>query len=282
MKRFRELLLGLAVVVASSCGSGSDAPGAAPGVSAGSELPGAELEGPPARLTVEDIADFQSRPRAMAGVGEWRLIAYEATDGTGRTPSFTLIVTRTPMPSVRGATSMVDVAGKSATLASRYLGDGVVVPILIIPMWSDAVVEIQATSADTTVEQLVAGAKLIRPLTAAQWRTRLKELSYDTRNANTDPQSTRIDLGEHRADAVSWRATLIVPSDFPLSAGDRRRPCLEPLVQRDGRHREQLRRRLDDPARARYALHPWHHWRRRRIDHVAVGGAAGRSDRRGV
>lgn len=163
----------------------------------------------------------------MAGVGEWRRIEYEATDGTGRTPSFTLIVTRTPMPFVRGATSTVEVLGKRATLAERYLGDGVVVPILIIPLWTDAVVEIQARSSDTTVEQLIGGAKLIRPLSAAQWRTRLKELSFATRNANTDPQSTRIDLGEHRADGAIWRATVIVPSDFPLSASDRRRACLE-------------------------------------------------------
>jgi hypothetical protein len=164
------------------------------------------------------------------GVTEWRWISYELggpPPGGVQPHGFALIVTRTPMPFDGGDKRALTVAGQSAQLGSRYLGDGVSALALVVSRWPDAVVEIRASDATMTADELVAVAQSLRSLTLAEWKIRLKELSYSSRDATSDSQSTRVDLGDQQQGAITWHASVLIPPGFKTNSADARQACLQ-------------------------------------------------------
>jgi hypothetical protein len=103
---------------------------------------------------------------------------------------------------------------------------------LVVSRWPDAVVELRAHSSDMTGEELVAVAGSLRTLTLAEWQTRMKEHGDAFRDATSDSQSSRVDLGEQQQGSIKWHASVLVPPDFKKSGADERRACLE--VKFDG------------------------------------------------
>ena len=197
------------------------------------ELPGIEMATVPAGLKVGLIGDSDnadSRPTLAPGVGESRWITYEIggpPPGGVRVHGFALIVTRAPIPFDRGDTRALTVAGQPAQLGPRYLGDGVTALALVVSRWPDAVVEIRASDASMTSEELVAVAGSLRSLTLAEWQTRLKEFGFASRDATSDPQSTRIDLGEQQQGTTKWQASVLIPPGFKTNSADQRQACLQ-------------------------------------------------------
>jgi hypothetical protein len=223
----------VAVVLLAACGTSSPSAEGGSNGNAGSELPGVELESIPAGLRIGDISDSGTsggRPSLPPGVDEWRWISYEiggAPVGGNRVHGFVLIVTRAPLPFDSGDTRTVTVAGQSAQLGSRYLGDGVTGRALIVSRWPDAVVEVRANDSAMGDDDLLAVAATLRSLSPDEWRQRINELSFGSRDATSDPQSTRIDLGDQRQGDIRWQVSVLVPPDLNKNSTDRRKACLQ-------------------------------------------------------
>ena len=124
-------------------------------------------------------------------------------------------------------TRALTVAGQPAQLGARYLGDGVTALAVVVSRWLDAVVEIRANDPIMTVDELVAVAESLRSLTLDEWQTRLKELGFASRDATSDPQSTRIDLGDQQQGTIKWHASVLIPPGFQTNSTDQRRACLQ-------------------------------------------------------
>ncbi|MFN0027748.1 MAG: hypothetical protein ACKV2O_11315 [Acidimicrobiales bacterium] len=195
------------------------------------ELPGVDVNPAFGDLKVEDISDSSlngMRSMIPPQVSEWRWISYSVlTSGTtGSLSSFDLIVTAAPIPFNGGTTEELVVGGRPALLGTRYLGDSVSGPALVLWLWTDAVVEIRAGSSETPLEPLLAVAAALQPLTPTHWRSRVTDYSYPTRDATADPNSTRVELGRHLSEGVEWEAALLVPPDWRANPNDQRRACL--------------------------------------------------------
>ena len=195
------------------------------------ELPGVEVDPGFGKLKIEGIGDSDTKglnPMVPPQVTQWRWICYSDAEAfrTDSLIGLDLIVTAAPIAFDSGELEEFVVQGRPARMGTRYLGDGVSGPALVVSLWPDAVVEVRAHAADARPEDLLAVAAALRPLSVEDWRTRVKEYSYPTRDASADPQSTRMELGRHRTEGVEWEAALLVPPNWRTNPNDQRQACL--------------------------------------------------------
>jgi hypothetical protein len=78
---------------------------------------------------------------------------------------------------------------------------------------------------DLSRDEVVAIARDLRPVDAAEWDRLRRALSIDTRIGEADPDATPVEVLSGAVDGETWTLTALIPSGYPLGPEDQRRDC---------------------------------------------------------
>ncbi|MGZ4727178.1 MAG: hypothetical protein ACXWB2_05630 [Acidimicrobiales bacterium] len=74
-------------------------------------------------------------------------------------------------------------------------------------------------------DEVMAVARDLRPVDAAEWDRLRRALSIDTKVGKPDPAATPVDVISDTIDGETYTLTALIPSGYPLGADDQRRTC---------------------------------------------------------